>query len=221
MGISVKLTGDWNEATVLMRKHKTGLFLRKAFDVAVRKQAQEFRKEVVEGIKSGAPGGKKFTPNTPLTVAFKGSTKPLIDSGTLWRSIKVQRVRRSEYFVGILWQTQSSKKKGPSYPLVNLAYLHEEGGSVAIKVTPKMQSYFFAMLRKLGKARRGKKARRAALHIAKAVGGGHSFKVGRTIVIHIPARPFMKPVYEQFSKGARDRVIREVARELGGDFGIA
>lgn len=221
MAINVRLTGKWDEAQVLLQKHRTGIFLRKAFDVAIKRQAQEFRKEVVQGIKAGSPGGKKLAFNAPLTIAKKGSTKPLIDSGSLWRAIKVQKVRRAEYFVGVLRQTPGAKKKGGGSgpPLVNLADLHENGGTIAIKVTKRMQRFFFALLRKLGKMRRGKKTRKTALNVARAGGSSGKFKEGQTLVITIPKRPFMQPVYDKFKRGIGDRVMREVVRELGGDFG--
>ena len=44
---------------------------------------------IVRGILSGRPGGKRLRPNRPATIARKGSSKPLIDTGTLIRRIVV------------------------------------------------------------------------------------------------------------------------------------
>lgn len=44
---------------------------------------------VIRGILSGRPGGQRLRPNRPATIAKKGSSKPLIDTGHLVRKILV------------------------------------------------------------------------------------------------------------------------------------
>ena len=85
--------------------------------------------EVKKGIVSGAPGDQKFAPNSPMTIARKGSSKPLIDKGDLVGSITYQVIDADNVFVGV--------KKGKE---INIAAVHEFG--CTIQVTPKMRAYF-------------------------------------------------------------------------------
>lgn len=58
---------------------------------------------VVRGILTGRPGGKRLRPNRPATIARKGSSKVLIDTGNLLRKILViprKRGRVPAVFVG-------------------------------------------------------------------------------------------------------------------------
>ena len=110
--------------------------------------------EVKKGIVSGAPGDQKFAPNSPMTIARKGSSKPLIDKGDLVGSITYQVIDADNVFVGV--------KKGKE---INIAAVHEFG--CTIQVTPKMRAYLHYQ----------------GIHLKAS-----------TQYIHIPARPFLRPV---------------------------
>lgn len=56
---------------------------------------------VKAGILTGRPGGQRLAPNADSTIRKKGSSKPLIDTGTMLRAITTVRVSRREVFVGI------------------------------------------------------------------------------------------------------------------------
>jgi hypothetical protein len=90
---------------------------------------------IKKGIQSQSPGGSKFTGLHPYTIATKGSTKALVDKGTLLRSITWKRVQDFVIFVGVLRKA----KNRDGVPLVNLAKMLEEGAT--LDVTPEMRAY--------------------------------------------------------------------------------
>lgn len=200
----VSLEGAWGKANKLLTGLGSGK-LKAAQDKAVLQEAHEFRKAVMDGIRSQAPGGKAFTPLAPLTIAKRklkrgrSSSKALIDTADMLNSIEIQR-RGDAQVVGIARNKRA--KNGKS--LLSIAMVHERGATIRIKVTEKMRRFFFAMLRKLGQPRRGG-------------GGGGGFKVGSTLVVRIPARPFFRPVVQQRfgnTGKARARFLTKVAKNL-------
>lgn len=231
--IQVLQVGDWTEAKRILRKHGQGgsRTLTTAISRAVRTEAEHFRRAVVQGIRSQAPGGKRFVPLRPITVGNKRSNKALIDTGALFRAIKVKRIRGGEYFVGVLRTARSKTGTG----LANLGAVHEYGATIAIKVTPKMVRAFYAKLRRAGdtmakaagsarraKTERGRQRAQARLPVGGSKRGkvsGGAFKPGSTIVIRIPPRPFLQPVYDQFKDQSPQRVQAAVARALDWEFG--
>lgn len=235
MTVQVQRVGDWDKAMRIMAKYGQGRALSSALSKAVRTEAEEFRKDVVQGIRSQAPGGKRFVPLRPLTVGRKGSNKALIDTGALFRAISIHSIRHGEYFVGVL-RTARSKTSGKS--LANLGAVQEYGATISIKVTPKMVRAFYAMLRRAGmsmaaaagtarraRTERGRQRAQARLPVGGSargrlnVAGGGKFAPGSTIVVRIPPRPFLQPVFDKRKGGAEARVTAHVARLLMYDFG--
>ncbi len=84
--VRIGKVGDWNRAALILRT--APIRLRVAMDRAVLQEAQFFRRKVIEGFRTQAPGGKPFTPVSETTLAirrftgFKG-TKALIVRGEL------------------------------------------------------------------------------------------------------------------------------------------
>ena len=93
-----------------MRKHQKQ-YLRSVGDIA-----KEFIQENIES--GGRLANAPFKANSPVTVAKKGSSKPLIDNGDLKRLISVQIIGSNQIKVGAL-------KKHPAG--VDLAAIHEHG----------------------------------------------------------------------------------------------
>ena len=119
-----ELSGDWNRIDEILNPAKIAEGMRQAAARVGNYGASEVKK----GIVSGSPGGKTFKPNSPLTIARKGSSKPLIDKGDLVGSITYQIIDSDNVFIGV--------KKGKE---ANIAAVHEFG--CTIKVTPKMRAY--------------------------------------------------------------------------------
>jgi len=122
--VAVKLTGQWRKASRILRK---GRRLRGVIDRALLQEAHWFRKQVVQGIRKQAPGGRQFTPLKPATIAAKGSSKALIDQNTLLRSIQVKKAGRKGVFVGVLRTATSKDGK----KMVDIAAVHEFGAPKA------------------------------------------------------------------------------------------
>lgn len=196
-------TGDWTAARRILASAPKRI--REAQDKAVLQEAQFFRTKIVEGLRSGAPGGQALQPLAPTTLAIRRlrggkGTKPLIRHGDLRNSIAVVR-EGDGVFVGVL---RSAKSSGGG-SLVNIAAVHEFGSRpIVVKITPKVRRFLHAAFRKAGLDE--KSGDRPSTGVA---------------VIRIPARPFLRPVFETY--GAPEEVARRfverVAKLLGGDFG--
>ncbi len=194
--MSVRKTGDWALARRLLSS--APVRLKGAVGKALRQEAQLLRSQIVQGITKQAPGGQAFKKLSPLTIAareskgFKG-TKALIVRGDLRNSISAL-VRNDEAFVGVL--RKAKDKQGN--PLINVAQIQEFGaGPIVIPMTDAMRRFLFALLQDAGK---------------KSSGGGSSSGV---VVINIPARPFLRPAFKEFSKGAQRRFLDRIAGQLG------
>lgn len=144
-------------------------------------------------------------------------TKALMLSGDLRASVKAQSVGQ-DWFVGV-----HRKEPWPDGPggMVNLATLHELGSKkpVTIKVTPKMRAFFMAMFfktttpaqrKRMAKAKRkGRKGRTLKYAIMPLA---QSTKV---IVVKIPARPFIGPVWEAEKDNSAKNVIADTLQFMG------
>ena len=205
--MTIRKIGAWNVARKILRSS------RRQFNSAVNKTLLQeglfYKKEIVQGIRKQAPAGKAFSKLAPLTrrqrkVTGFGGRKALIRSGDLIRSVTV--IKRSRgVFVGV--PRGAKGKDGRS--MVDIAKLQEEGSRpIVIKVTPKMRRFLFGVL---FRGRRGGKSR---------TGGGFAGG-GSVIVIRIPARPFLRPVFDKFSKPsvAVPRVTKRMAKNLQFKFG--
>ena len=193
--MSVKKTGDWALARRLLTE--TPRRLADGVETGLRREAEALRKEIVQGITRQAPGGEAFAPLSPLTLAARkmkgfGGTKPLLVRGDLRNAISTI-VRRGEAFVGV--PRKARGKDGE--PLVDVAQTQEFGSDpVVIPMTPAMRRFVFALLRKAGEAPRG--------------GSGKG-----VVVVQVPARPFLRPAFKAWRKGAQGRFLGHVARKLG------
>lgn len=184
--------------------------VRVAFDAVVLQEALFFQRKAKAGIRSQAPGGRRFRPLSPNTLKIRrflgfGGTKALIVRGDLLNSITVVSVSRGVAFVGVL----RGAKGRDGQSLVNIAAVHEFGaGPIIIRITPKMRRFLGAagVFEGDGSGFGG--------------GGGGGGGLG-IIVVRIPARPFLGPIRDRFFRGPafRRRVLWRVAIALRRDFG--
>ena len=187
-------TGDWALARRLLASGPRKL--KAAVGTALRQEAQDLRKEIVQGITNQAPGGEEIKPLSPLTIAarkyggFKG-TKALIRRADLRNAIAAI-VRGDAAFVGVPRKARGENGKS----MVDVAKLNEYGSEpIVIPMTARMRRYLFALLRSAGK---------------KPTGGS-----GKGVVVtQIPARPFLRPAFERFKKGARRRFLNRVSKRM-------
>jgi hypothetical protein len=200
----IKHTAGWTKAKQIL-----GTAAKKLAQAGLRatlQEAQFFRTKVIEGLREQAPGGRRFRPLSPLTLAMRraagfSGTKALLRGGDLRNSIQV--VKRGEgVFVGVL-RTAVGRT---GQPLFDVAELHEFGaGPFVIEVTDEMLAFLHASLRESGTS---------------AAPSGGTASLG-FIVVKIPARPFLRPVFEKFgrAKDVRARFEERVARLLGLELG--
>jgi hypothetical protein len=99
-------------------------------------------------------------------------TKALIGAGDLIGGIRAIH-KGDTSFIGIMRSARSRDGKS----LYNVARIHEFGaGPKAVAMTPKQRAYLHAMFKRIGTLKVGK--------------GG-----GGVLTIRIPARPFVRPVF--------------------------
>jgi hypothetical protein len=195
--MTVRRTGDWERARSLLAAGPARL--RGAIGALLEQEAQTLRGQIVEGLKSQAPGGKALPSLAATTLAARrmvgaGGSKALLRRGTLPEAIVV-RLSGLEAFVGV----SGGASAGGGKSAADLAKLHEFGaGPFVVRLSPKARCFLFAMLRQSGQERGGSE------------GGGRG-----VAVIRIPPRPFLRPAFEAYRKGVRGRIALQVARLLG------
>ena len=101
--MGVERFGDWEKAKRLLAQ-QPGARLALAIRQATVKAAILLVREIQRGIRSQAPGGQPFAKLADSTIARKGSSKALIDTGFLIHSI-THRILRDRAFVGLLKTT--------------------------------------------------------------------------------------------------------------------
>lgn len=135
-------------------------------------------KKMREVIQSG-----NFKANAPLTVALKGSSKPLVAGGDLFQSITVQQINEDEQFVGVL-RTEGD---------FNLVAILHQGAT--IPVTPAMRWMFLL----LAKASEGlmdpSKLEGRASELFAQFQGWKPLAASTTTIV-IPERPFVRIAFE-------------------------
>jgi len=199
--VAIKRTGDWSLARAMLQAAPARLKM--ATDRALRQEAEQLRGEVVEGITKQAPAGEAFSPLARFTLAkrrlrkFSGS-KALIRNADL-RNAVTATVRNGEAFVGV-----PRKAKGrDGAQLADVAKLNEFGSDpIIIPVTPKMRRFLHVLRREAGEG--------ASTAVRTATPG--------VIITRIPARPFLRPVFDKFRRDAGKRFLARVAThwKLGG-----
>ena len=136
-----RMIGPWGAiGAQFLRMSKTS---RMAVDMAVRGEAMLFSRYVNKAFTKGGYG-RPWRRLNPITLALRkagfgggksGGSKPLVRSGTLRKSIKVERSSYASYFVGVRRGSASG---------FNVAALHETGPHV-IPITDKMRRFFLAL----------------------------------------------------------------------------
>ncbi len=207
---SFDLIGDWEKAL----KATKALHLDKAIEKAVRQEAAMAERITKENLtRGGNPAGSPFASLSPWTIAARRlskprvkGTKPLMARGDLRASIThviEGQGRTTNGFVGVLKQTTRAAggagggtRAVGGQKMVNIAAVHEFGKTIVIRITPKMRR-FLAVLAKAAKLPPRPK---------KAKGGGKRF-----LVIHIKARPFIRPAFAVWSRDAPARFAKRVA----------
>ena len=189
----IKLTGDWALANRMLQEARNLPF---SIRRSPEPEARDLRARVIEGLDTGAPGGKRLTPLAESTRAMRAligmsSRQALVATGQLRNSIQVWRSGPS-WMVGVV---------GPRAALVETL---EKGVTRVLRMTEQQRKWLFATL---GRANPG----------AQPAGGGEM------ITQTIPPRPFLTPVYLAYLRDTStgSRVLLAVARWTGSAFARA
>jgi hypothetical protein len=194
--------GDWDAA----RRAFSNMASR-AKEAARKSLLQEghfLRGKMLDGLKDQAPGGRQLQPLSPLTLAarrlagFRG-TKALIRAGDLRNGIAVLE-RTALVFIGVPRTARAKDGSG----LVDIAALHEFGSQpFALRITDKMRRYLGVLFKEAGIPRRS---------------GGGGGATGGVVIIRIPARPFIRPIFDRFANPAdvKKRLEERMAKMLTG-----
>lgn len=190
----IRKVGDWGKATRILNAYSTRFGA--AVDQAVHREALRHEKAMKEGIRDQAPGGKRFAPLSPITIALKRSSKALIDKGDLRNSIGTRKITEKAYFVGV----HRTAKNRAGANIANVGAVHELGAEYTQRVTAKQVRFFRALF-------------------LKGLWPHDDFRTvpreGNTIRIRIQARPFVSPVLEKLSPGAAKRVMDDLLKGVG------
>lgn len=116
--------------------------MRKHVQAATQKNALLGASAVTQAIYRGS-----FRANSPLTVALKGSSRPLVDTGSLAGSVSGKSVSWNEAIIrAIRNRKRTSKERGRKrQAATNIAVLLYQGATV--RVTDAMRRLFFALSR--------------------------------------------------------------------------
>jgi phage gpG-like protein len=122
--MGVKRTGDWDKARARLNAGM-GPRLATALRQATIRNALFLVREIQRGIRSQSPGGQPFVKLAESTIARKGSSKALIDTGFLINAI-TQKIMADKAFVGLLRGTVN--KDGED--MINIGTVMEYGATI-------------------------------------------------------------------------------------------
>ena len=193
----VRRTGDWAAVRKLLAAMPTQV--KPAVQRALLQEAHVLRGQMVKGLVAQAPGDAPLRPLAALTLATRrlagfGGTKALIRRGDLLGAIAVV-VTGDQIFIGV----PRAAKTRDGDRLADVATAHEYGTDpIVIPITPHMRRFLAALFRAAGKPLPPR-------------GSGKG-----VVVVQIPARPFVRPVFTAFQRGFTERVLDRVWRSLSG-----
>lgn len=122
--MGVKRIGDWDKVRARLSAG-IGPRLANALQQATIRNALFLVREIQRGIRSQSPGGQPFAKLAESTIARKGSSKALIDTGFLISAI-TQKIMADKAFVGLLRGT--TNKDGED--VVNIGAVMEYGATI-------------------------------------------------------------------------------------------
>jgi hypothetical protein len=192
--VEVKLGPEWQAAIEYLGALAKKLPL--TLQQAILQEAHFLRKEIVQGLDSGAPAGKAFKPHSALTrilrARSKRGSKILIASAGLRGGVRVILLPGGGAFVGVHRSVRT--KDGKS--LVRIAEIQEQGRSW--EASPRQRRWLIMQLLRAGITPRG------------GSGGG------TRMTIRIPARPFIAPILAEHGtpEKIRERMLERLKAAL-------
>jgi len=141
MGLGLKLIG-FKKLRDILSPSKVRARMHRHVQQATLKNALLGASEIVKAIYQG-----RFAANSPLTVALKGSSRPLVDTGALAGSVAGKAPTWNEGVITVNRNRQrTSRETGRrKQPATNIALLLYRGAT--IRVTEPMRRLFYALHR--------------------------------------------------------------------------
>ena len=147
---NVQEYGDWERFIYQLEPTRFTRALHKEVARANARIGSEFQRRARKAIQ-----GAGYAGNSPMTVAMKGSSKPLVDDGDLMGALTWAQDRVDPMVVWLGLKRYAKE--------ANIGRILHDGATV--KVTPGMRRLLFARLTKLAKGK-GRKARKAREFLA-------------------------------------------------------
>ena len=218
------MTGNWKGVGRILSTAGNGAAWRRAKRRAILREAHRLRGIMVQSFNKGGPPGKRWKRLSVFTQLVSrakglGDRRPLMNSGALRNSHSVVEVDADTVFVGV-HRTAKSKgqrgrdkqgrftSRGPGSKLMNIALIHEHGaGPIYINTSPGSAS--------------GRRVRNFFLWLhskTKNHGSGAIMPLKKTtvgIVIRIPPRPWIGPIWEREGDQAAQNIMRGTIAGLG------
>lgn len=191
------LTGKWGAADALLLGMSTPQRWQAAWEKAATREAHRLRGLMIDAFQKGGPSGAKWPPLATFTqllsrVRGRGDRRPLTYHGDLRNSIQVVK-ERDAIFVG----THRKAKGRDGEDLVNIAMIHNYGTKTySVRVTAKMRKFFMWLFIETGGQ-------------IKPLAKSTSY-----IVVKIPARPWVEPIWDSEGDNVAGNIADAVVRDM-------
>lgn len=133
MATGVKFGKGWANLKAALAPNAFSKRLKEEVRKATAQNAMIVAKEMRNTIK-----GRVDPPNAELTLAIKGSDKPLVDKGALWKAITWTVEKWHLGFAGLI-----RSRRGADADLINVGAALHDGATM--RVTPAMRGLFLAL----------------------------------------------------------------------------
>lgn len=120
------------------------------FTIAGQIIGLKFQKMARDNINAGI-----FKKNSPLTLLFKGSSKPLVDSGELFTAITFSKIDAFTIVVGV----KKRRQKEGEDSKVDIAKIVHDGATIDVNQHPQVRRAVFAKMKKFQDKMRNPKAK--------------------------------------------------------------
>ena len=196
-------TGDWAKWEQALKPGVMERAIKRRMRKATRLNGALAQRAIRQTIRNGG-----FTPNAPLTIHIKSSSKPLVDQGTgIFQAITSQIIDDVTVFAGVL-RTEGA---------FNIAMALHEGA--VLPVTPAMRGMFLSLWEaSIGSMDPSDLTGRARELWERRPGGWAPLQLSTTRII-IPGRPFIKSAFanarlKNLAKTNWQEALRQAMRDL-------
>ncbi len=212
--MAVRAGGDWGAAHKTLKElTRNRKFMANIIATEARHAAHLVRRNLET---RGRLTGTTWPPLKKLTLKLKKDKRTLIETAQLYKAIDATK-HGDKWFIGVSSKAVH-KGKGGRISMASLAEVHEMGATIVQTWTPKQMRAFFALLAKAGLSRRPKVAGKPEPVPTRDARGRFLKKpprtAGKTVVIRIPARPFVGPVLERLYIGATSEVEKRILKAV-------